>query len=574
MGKNFQLQVDNISLKESNDSDFLYLKIYAISDGVNRNNQEFLLEGFEKQIPTFYNKPILAYFNKKLNDTEEHNSDLDIDEFGNVFYDYDYETAEKPVGVIPESQKIYVEKVDGRSWIVIENAVIWTEYNHRLSELIKKYLTKKVSVEIESLDQEILSNGVEQIKQFKFCGVTILGKYKDGTPVEEGIEGAHLQIKKFAQSDSFKKYMFNFNNAFNNNLLNKYFKVDIGSGPKEKVNESKEAVQHDPWGEVNKQELRDKVLRAQNYKQIVGKVYLYVGQGWESSPSENLKYPVMQYKDGEFVYNANGLLSAQQYGEQHDEFVAKKAKQIRKKLGLLKPDKEEMMLKFIEKAKESGYVFVGLFGNKLGFVKMEEACEDKEMESKEELSLYMIDKEECSMEEDDEKEFASEGLDCKPLKMAEEDEKEDEEDEDDDDEEEEEDKEEFKCSKEEYEQMKAELESCKQKMAEQEEKVTCAEKERDEAKEELKKMKDEQFACEMEEFLKEECATENECEEFKRMNKEGKFSSKEDYEKEFAYRRFIKESQSRRSSFSYSSNKPKENEKSASETLSDKLAKI
>ena len=189
MPKVFSMPVSKIDVEEINNGDFLKLKLYAISDTVNRNGSEFLRDGFEESIPTIYNKPILAYFNKKIGDAEEHNSRMDIDQYGDTFYDYDYDGAEKPVGVIPESADIYIEAVDGKNWVVINSAYVWVEYNKRLIEVIKRQITKKVSVEIEAIDSWE-EDGIEKIRVWKFLGITILGKDKYGNPIEEGIEGA------------------------------------------------------------------------------------------------------------------------------------------------------------------------------------------------------------------------------------------------------------------------------------------------------------------------------------------------------------------------------------------------
>lgn len=173
MPKVFSMPVSKIDVEEINNGDFLKLKLYAISDTVNRNGSEFLRDGFEESIPTIYNKPILAYFNKKIGDAEEHNSRMDIDQYGDTFYDYDYDGAEKPVGVIPESADIYIEAVDGKNWVVINSAYVWVEYNKRLIEVIKRQITKKVSVEIEAIDSWE-EDGIEKIRVWKFLGITIL----------------------------------------------------------------------------------------------------------------------------------------------------------------------------------------------------------------------------------------------------------------------------------------------------------------------------------------------------------------------------------------------------------------
>lgn len=204
--KFFSLPLDNLKFEKSS-TDSMTIKMYAISDGVNRNECEFMLESFSTAIPTIYNKPILAYFNEKTQDTESHNVKLKLDvKTGEYYYDYNYPEAEKPVGVIPESALISIEKYEDKNWIVIDGGIIWTSYNRSLSRIIKRQLKKKVSVEIEVLES-YMEDDVEKITSFRFLGITILGKTSDGLQeVSEGIENAHMQLITFAESDRFKKY--------------------------------------------------------------------------------------------------------------------------------------------------------------------------------------------------------------------------------------------------------------------------------------------------------------------------------------------------------------------------------
>ena len=111
MKKIFALEVNDYDVKELSDKQFLSMDIWAISDGMNRNGSEFLEESFESAIPTFYNKPVLAFYNTTIGDTEEHNCNVNFDEEGKVFYDYQYDGAEHPVGLIPESATINVERL-------------------------------------------------------------------------------------------------------------------------------------------------------------------------------------------------------------------------------------------------------------------------------------------------------------------------------------------------------------------------------------------------------------------------------------------------------------------------------
>lgn len=601
MPKVFSMPVSKIDIEEINNGDFLKLKLYAISDTVNRNGSEFLREGFEESIPTIYNKPILAYFNKKMDDAEEHNSRVDVDRYGDVFYDYDYDGAEKPVGVIPESAEIYVEQLDGKNWVVINSAYIWTEYNKRLIDVIKRQITKKVSVEIESVDSWE-ENGVEKIRIWKFLGITILGKDKFGNPIEEGIEGAKLVLDGYENSNTFNSYKSRFSFAMSSNkdsyyseILEKYgvmSKVEntvfakqdeYGTGKPISVDKSKEAASNDSWGDVDKTTLRDTVLKARNYKTLVKSVYLDVQDGWENSPSEKLKYPVMQYKDGKFVYNAGGLLSAQQYGEKYDESIAKKALTIRKRLGLVKSEKEEKMKKFIEAAKISGFAYLGLYNGKLAFAQ-ECDCDKEEMaEDKSELCLFEVDKELAenyaegdefawdeitgrsvdltTRDDGDHNDYSDDGDDDDDDKKSDGDEGSDDDGDDDDDEKEE---------------LKKKVEALEKEKCEMAQRCEAAEKELDEIRmAQFKEDTDAILADENEDM------DEKTHEELVKMRDEGKFSCVEDFAKEVAYRKYLASKEEKKEmskkeqklSFGLSNNKT-EPSVSKKNILIDKLAKI
>lgn len=638
MGKVFSISVSNIESKEVCDGDFLRLDMYAISDGRNRNDSNFKFEGFEKSIDSIYNKPILAYFNKDINDTEEHNSDVDMDEFGNVFDDYQYEGAEKPVGTIPESAEITIKEKDGKKWIFISGAVIWTEYNKQLVKLIKKQLKKKVSVEIEVLESYIDEDCVECITHWRFLGITILGKTPFGEIIEEGIEGAHLSIKDYQGTELFSKYKKHLSFALNkenkNNILFKYinddletkknmalthkelesriwaelsdyiyqdadctmhkywiqdilsdkdiaivhdneygmdyqipftiddeekvhidlsekkvdkvkhmsvteFKIDKevylskkewGTGNSIAIDKSKESVSDERWGGVNKSNLRNIMLKAKNYKQLIKAAYLLVEEGWEDSPSGKLKYPVMQIVGDKLVYNAGGLLSAEQYGEKYDETIAKKAKSLRKKLGLTGSKREETMKSFIESAKESGYTFLGLHNGKLKFTKEVEATD----EDKKEMSIFEVDKEKCAKDE----EFSEDKLDCKAIKFED-----DDEDDDDDDGEKPEDKKPEDTKVKESKEYK-DIEKEKNEMA-----LKCADMEK-----ELKVMKDEKFKDETDKVLEADENIDKESkDELIKMRDEDKFATVEDFVKELAFKKYTKQDSKK---LSYSVNKP------------------
>ena len=106
-------------------------------------------------------------------------------------------------------------------------------------------------------------------------------------------------------------------------------------GKKYKVDKSKEAMSTKPWGDVDKTELRDKIMEADNKESLVKECYMLVEDGWEDAPSEHLKYPVMCFEGDTLVYNRYGLSSALAYAKQeNEESVINKIEAIYKKLDL------------------------------------------------------------------------------------------------------------------------------------------------------------------------------------------------------------------------------------------------
>lgn len=588
MKKIFALEVNDYDVKELSDKQFLSMDMWAISTGINRNGSEFLEESFDEAIQSFYNKPVLAYYNSDLDDVEEHNSRLGLDGDCKLFFDYQYEGGERPVGLIPESAEISVQERDGKKWIHIKGALLWYEYNHQLGELLKRKGNKKVSVEVEFLDS-YMENDIEKVKSFVFLGITMLGT--DPTTreeIQEGIEGARLELSGYANTEEFARFRQKMSFAYNKmNVLKKYnieipekgfkkseetmnkeeflAKSEWGTEDPIEVDKSKEAVSNDSWGDVDKTALRNKILKAKNYKTLVKSVYLLVEDGWEDSPSSHLKYPVMQYKNGTMVYNAGGLLSAQQYGEKYDEGIANKAKRIRKKLGLIETEKRDSMNKFIEFARDSAnLIYIGSMDGKYLFVKAaEEADEDKK-----EMSVFEIEKEkaemkdcegceefdwdeltersvklaedencECFEEKEEKEEMSAEGKEIEMTsdekheefeEKEEDEEKEDEEEdskEDEEDEEDEEEKEEF-VSKEEYETLKCQY-------AELEEKYNVLAAEKEESR--VLKMKEDTDAILADE---DEDLDEKDKEDLCALRDAGEFADVEAFVRELSYRKY------------------------------------
>lgn len=337
MIQRFELSSDQIRVRDVlTNKDFLEIEIYAISNAdPNRNNTCFTIESMQKGLDTFIDKPILGFFNKQ-GDFESHNGKVECDdELGNVYWDNT--NGEQILGFVRQSDRREIIEKDGLMWICC-TAMIYTQYNYKQVKRLLKDKRKKVSVEVEIKDSEI-KNGIEYIYDFNLCGITILGS-KKGIPVREGIEGAHLSILELFDdaiySDQKKALVYAYaqldeNQREDEGLSNKQFDAKSLS-----VNKSKEAMSDTPWSDVDKTELRRKVVEAENFKEIAKDVFLDLREGWEDGEVTKLKYPVMQLKNGEeLVYNRGALASAKAYAEKNgEEEVLKKLEAIYKHLEL------------------------------------------------------------------------------------------------------------------------------------------------------------------------------------------------------------------------------------------------
>lgn len=317
-----EFELDSLkTLKE--DEDLAIAEIDLLHLGLNRNHCDISRECVEASKDSFYNKPIIYRYNTKFADVlatdfEEHSRDGDPTMY--------------IAGHIPYGSNIsYVER-DGRTYVRV-TCVLHKVYLPNLMRILEsKEGSTKVSIEIVVLDgYQNLEDKYLVINKFKLRGVCLLG---DGIP--EGIEGSQLNVVKFSNQE--------YNDYYNDfNKIIKQFEAEqedkFGNGASIDVNKTK--LSDTPWGDVDKTELRNKVLEASNYKELVKDVYMVVEEGWEESPSTKLKYPVMEIKDGEAFYNRHGLSSALGYAKaEGDTSVVDKIERIYKDLEIDEGRKE------------------------------------------------------------------------------------------------------------------------------------------------------------------------------------------------------------------------------------------
>ena len=243
------------------------------------------------------------------------------------------------VGYIPREQNVrYIRNKQNYLRGVVD-AVISKQYASEFCDIFTKAnSSRSVSVEM-GVEEEPYEDGTIA-KDFNIVGVTVLGM-----AVRPSSPGSTINIKRFEDnSEEYYKSVWQKLAEREQYINNRKIEFE---GKTYSVNTTE--LKETPWGEVDKTELRNKVMEASNRSELVKKVYLKVLDGWEDAPSENLKYPVMELIDNTFYYNRFALASALAYARQHDEAdVISKVNKLYDKFKLAEEGEEENMSKKFE----------------------------------------------------------------------------------------------------------------------------------------------------------------------------------------------------------------------------------
>lgn len=379
----FDLSPKQIKFKNILNKEFVETEIWAVSDiDPNRNKSHFTLESMERVVAngSIKNKPIVGFFKENDFTTHEGVADYDI-ELQNEYWNT--ERGERILGWVRESDPVEIVEKDGLHWIKFR-CVLCVKYCYAQVKRLLKDRNKKVSVEITVHKSEKRPDGIVDLIEWDLNGTTILGS-KNGKEVLEGIPGAHLSILEDLGGEAFaeqkKVLSFAYEKAFgaskdksneveqisgekteeselgldsvgkeeekleNEAIIDgvkNFAKDDIGTKGALEIDKSKEAMSEKPWGEVDKSELRKRVIAAENFKSIADDIFLDLREGWEDGIEGALKYPVMCLEGEKAVYNRGGLASAKAYAEKNgDEKVTEKLEKIYKHLELEDGDMEK-----------------------------------------------------------------------------------------------------------------------------------------------------------------------------------------------------------------------------------------
>lgn len=243
--------------------------------------------------------------------------------------------AESIIGIVPKDQDVeFVEADDGYLDAYVD-VVLSKRYAKDAYDVFVKDNNRSVSIEFNYSHPE---DDEYEVESYVIRGTTILGK-----TVNPSVPQANITVTRFSQEEADKFFAKVHNNSLT--VLKKFVeeRKESMADKTYKIDKSKDAMSDTPWQDIDKTELRNKIMESKNKATLVKSVYLLVEDGWEDAPSEKLKYPVMEIKGDKIVYNRNALASALGYAKkENEESVVSKVEAIYKKLGLGKEDDAKM----------------------------------------------------------------------------------------------------------------------------------------------------------------------------------------------------------------------------------------
>ena len=234
-------------------------------------------------------------------------------------------------GYFPKEQDVEFEETEDGNVKAWAYCVVSKQYGQEFNEIFDLQNLRNTSVEMKVKVANDADEG--EVESFDIYGLTCLG-----LSIKGSCPDAMMTMIRFSQEDA-DAY---FSKIHEHNLtpLKKFAKErkdNMAENKSYRVDKSKEAISEKAWGEVDKTDLRNKIMDAKNKNSLVKSVYMLVEEGWEDAPSDHLKYPVMCFEGDKLVYNRHGLASALAYARQENETaVINKIERIYKKLDINK----------------------------------------------------------------------------------------------------------------------------------------------------------------------------------------------------------------------------------------------
>lgn len=314
MAKNIKFQMEEIApdwLNDYPEDKFTVFKTCFLSTQKNSHNLDISAEVLKRDAKTILGNFLVAKL--QYGDASTH------------------VPSEIIYGYFPKEQDVEFEDTEDGNVKAWAYCVVSKQYGQEFNEIFDLQNLRNTSVEMKVKVADDADEG--EVESFDIYGLTCLGLSTKGSCPD-----AMMTMIRFSQEDAdayFSKIQ-----EHNLTLLKKFAKErkdNMAENKSYKVDKSKEAMSEKAWGEVDKTDLRNKIMDAKNKNSLVKSVYMLVEDGWEDAPSDHLKYPVMCFEGDKLVYNRYGLASALAYARQENETaVINKIERIYKKLDINK----------------------------------------------------------------------------------------------------------------------------------------------------------------------------------------------------------------------------------------------
>ena len=325
-------EIQKIDMSDYSDAEFAVARVGFLSTRPNSHGYNISEEVLRECAPSVLGKWMVVKMDYLGQDATTHEKDECI------------------VGQFPREQEVEFIQDDEGYLRAYADAVISKIYAQEYCSIFERDNERAVSVEMKIVTDE---DDESKVLDLNIVGVTTLGK-----TVNPSCPESDVKFIRFSDDDAGEYF-----NRVHLGALKKFAKErkdNMAENKSYKVDKSKEAISEKAWGEVDKTDLRDKIMEASNRDTLVKSVYMLVEEGWQNAPSEHLKYPVMCFDGDKLVYNRYGLASALAYAKQENETaVIKKIERIYKKLDIDNSDRKEDGVEKMSKEIEFAAVAIG-----------------------------------------------------------------------------------------------------------------------------------------------------------------------------------------------------------------------
>jgi len=217
--KKYSFAVENIEMFDENpDSNFAVVSLDFFSSGKNRHDLFVSEDTLMRTSSTIKNCPLVWKYDDVLDDV------------------YTHDDEEVPCGFVPESANIKAKKISDGRVMLNTTAYVWKRYTGQLLDIFKRDGgVKPVSVEMSVYKLEPMPDGLYELKDYRFEGITILGSY-----VRPAIPDATATVLSF--SKQLKK---EYKDALKDEVSSKNIQLDKSFI--EQLNQEKQKKEQEPF---------------------------------------------------------------------------------------------------------------------------------------------------------------------------------------------------------------------------------------------------------------------------------------------------------------------------------------